>query len=277
MNNLLSKLSLYDILSMVIPGGTILLFLSLYAGYNWKMNDGFVDSLIFYFIVVSLAYIIGIVNHVVSFEMWKIFRNNPELICKGLELLEDETGKNISTQYIRNTIECICIKYIVKVPMIVLFGIAPVLCILKTLQCCCVFWIGLILLLIMIIVLVSLSNAAKKTNQSLLSKYYDAYYDLEVKGKLGAISTIEGQIAFIESMAIPLFLFILLPENSWKAMLSYEMSFPCCIYCIKLLILLLCISFIYVVYNRAIKVHYLVWCNFHYYNKIEQNSCGQIK
>ncbi len=36
MDNFFSKLSLYDILSMVIPGGTIFLFLSLTLEYKRK-------------------------------------------------------------------------------------------------------------------------------------------------------------------------------------------------------------------------------------------------
>lgn len=270
MNNLLSKISLYDILSMVIPGGTILLFLSLSAGYNWKMNGDFVDSLIFYFIVVSLAYIIGIVNHVISSEMWKSLRNNPVLIRKGLEQLKNETGKNISNLSIKNNARDIGIKFLVIVPILLFCYIAFFGYILRSHQCCCVFCIGLILLCTIAIMFISFAiKESKEHDQELIDKYYNAYYGLEVKGKLGAISIIDNQIAFLENMAIPLFLFIFLPEEYWEAL------FPCItcnpsINCIKLLIILLCISMIYVVYNRAIKVHYLVWCNFHYYK--EQDS-----
>lgn len=122
----------------------------------------------------------------------------------------------------------------------------------------------------MIVILIYLAKMARrKSDNFLLNKYYDAYYYLAVKGKLGPISIIDGQIAFIESMVIPLFLFTLLQNNSWDVLLPCITCNPN-IYCIKLLILLLCISMIFIVYNRSIKVHYLVWCNFHYYN--EQDS-----
>ena len=46
MDKFVSKLSLYDILSMAIPGGTIFLFLSMTLGYKLKINESEIDSVL---------------------------------------------------------------------------------------------------------------------------------------------------------------------------------------------------------------------------------------
>ena len=46
--NIISKFSLYDIIAMVIPGFTILLFITSLMGYKWTVNEMNVDSTVFW-------------------------------------------------------------------------------------------------------------------------------------------------------------------------------------------------------------------------------------
>lgn len=85
MDKFTSKLSLYDILAMVIPGGAILLSLSLLFDGTWKMDTTFVSDEVAYCIVIVLSYIVGLANHVFSCHVWKMFRNNPLLLDKTFE------------------------------------------------------------------------------------------------------------------------------------------------------------------------------------------------
>ena len=54
--NIISKFSLYDIIAMVIPGFTILLFITSILGYQWTINDGMVNSTIFWIVAATLSY-----------------------------------------------------------------------------------------------------------------------------------------------------------------------------------------------------------------------------
>ena len=271
MDKFVSKLSLYDILSMIIPGGTILLFLSRYFGYYWKADTTWLDVPAFYVIALMLAYIVGLVDHIISSEMWKMFRNNPLLIQKGHDMMLSETNEGTIPKSTGHIKDCICMKFLVYAPMIVCFCFAVIIVVLYSLQknmaYCCLFYVGLILLVMTIALLIFLADKESSNHsleaRKLMSIYYDAYYYLDNKGKLGAVTIIEGQIAFLEGMIIPLFLFTLLPDRYWNT------NSLAIIYGIKFLILLLCVSINYAVYKRAIKVHYLVWCNEHYYKKLK--------
>lgn len=86
MKDFVAKISLYDILAMLIPGGTIFLFLSLTLGYKLKMDKELIDPILGWVIALVLSYLLGIINHVYTLNLWKCFRNNPEMIfCTKLD------------------------------------------------------------------------------------------------------------------------------------------------------------------------------------------------
>ena len=66
--NIISKFSLYDIIAMVIPGFTILLFITSILGYQWTINDGMVNSTIFWIVAATLSYCLGIINKGAHFK-----------------------------------------------------------------------------------------------------------------------------------------------------------------------------------------------------------------
>lgn len=90
--NIISKFSLYDIIAMVIPGFTILLFITSILGYQWTINDGMVNSTIFWIVAATLSYCLGIINKVISKQLWTGLRNNPHIIYDQLKKLKNEIG-----------------------------------------------------------------------------------------------------------------------------------------------------------------------------------------
>lgn len=64
LDKIVSKFSLYDFLSMVVPGVTILLFFSRLFSCVWKIKpDFYPNEVAAYFIILVLAYLIGLVNN----------------------------------------------------------------------------------------------------------------------------------------------------------------------------------------------------------------------
>lgn len=80
MNQFLGKLSLYDIIVMIIPGGAILLFFLDYYGVNLvSIGSNDISPLTVLGAVVA-SYIIGMGNHVIAKKLWGVFRNNNFLL-----------------------------------------------------------------------------------------------------------------------------------------------------------------------------------------------------
>lgn len=64
--NIISKFSLDDIIAMVIPGFTTLLYITSLMGYKWTVNELNVDSTVFWIVAATLSYCLGIINKVIS-------------------------------------------------------------------------------------------------------------------------------------------------------------------------------------------------------------------
>lgn len=54
-------------------------------------------------------------------------------------------------------------------------------------------------------------TAQTKDAKDLLNKYYDCYYKVSSNQYHSGISTIESQVAFLQNISIPIFLFAALP------------------------------------------------------------------
>lgn len=76
MDQFLGKLSLYDIIVMIIPGGAILLFFLDYYGVELVSIGSNDISLLTVLGAVVASYIIGMGNHVIAKKLWEVFRNN---------------------------------------------------------------------------------------------------------------------------------------------------------------------------------------------------------
>lgn len=95
MNQFLGKLSLYDIIVMIIPGGTILLFFLDYYGVDLLYNGSCGISSLAVFEAVVASYIIGMGNHVIAKKLWRTFRNNGLLLSDSLKKAKKRIYKRV--------------------------------------------------------------------------------------------------------------------------------------------------------------------------------------
>lgn len=95
MNELTSKLSLYDILSMIIPGGTILLFLALTVGCELRFDGYKIAPVISGTIVIVVSYLLGLINHSFTSCLWKPFRNNSKMIQQAFDEDKEKSIKKM--------------------------------------------------------------------------------------------------------------------------------------------------------------------------------------
>ena len=78
MKDIVSKFSLYDILAMIVPGGTILLYISLSLLENTLIFDvSKAHASITWAIILIVSYLLGLINQYITSQIWKSFRNNP--------------------------------------------------------------------------------------------------------------------------------------------------------------------------------------------------------
>lgn len=106
MNQFLGKLSLYDIIVMIIPGGTILLFFLDYYGVDLLYNGSCGISSLAVFEAVVASYIIGMGNHVIAKKLWRTFRNNGLLLSDSLKKAKNEYTKELNRLVEDVNLEC---------------------------------------------------------------------------------------------------------------------------------------------------------------------------
>lgn len=106
MDKFLGKLSLYDIIVMIIPGGVILLFFLDYYGVDLlSIDSNDINSLAVWGAVVA-SYIIGMGNHVITKIFWGKFRNNSFLLSYSLKKAKNEYTKNLNSLIENVNLDC---------------------------------------------------------------------------------------------------------------------------------------------------------------------------
>lgn len=283
MNNFVSKLSLYDILAMVIPGGTILLFLSKLFGCQWKVDTNFVSEELGWCFCLVLAYIVGIVNHVFSSSMCGMFRNNPLLLEETFsEAVKHDCFnwlEHLYPAWKRTTPDGIKSDMFWHVALsctiiIVAFGCLTnilFLCFSKEDEVIAIFVAVIAYTLICWLASYALNQAFKSdfSRHPITQAYYDAYY-LVTKHRYGEdISIMEGQVAFMQSMALPLSLFVAWPNSLWESLGLIGCARICTA---KLTLILLCIAVCYCVYERIKKIHLRVWEDYEFLKALENSK-----
>lgn len=243
MDKFVSKLSLYDILSMVIPGGAIFLFLSLTLGNELKISECAVEPVLGWTIALVLSYLLGLINHVCTAVIWKRFRDNHMLWQKF-------HWKSVS-------------RYIV-VGMIAAIVMPVVGCVLTVEAEVCVF---LIPLFFFIIVLMSL--IMKDCDNSILRKqYYEKYYYVMKHRYNDDIPIMESQVAFVQNMLIPLALFLFFTP---KCVMEWVIDTESCLdkNCFWYMCLLFYGVLLMVIFNRQEKIVYRVKTDYEYLKLLE--------
>lgn len=222
MKDFVSKLSLYDILAMLIPGGMIFLFIALTLGNKWDIDKDKINPVLGWAIALVIAYLIGLVNHVITSVIWKPFRNCPMMIQRSYHAVINSFRYTVYLKRFRSnmseTISNVCAyRWIVLLVYIVIL----IASILMFVFCPCKSWAFLPLAIYAVLFIFygiyswhkkKCSNRDSDTTKGTLESYYQAYYYAATHRYGNDIFIIEGQVAFLQNMFLPLALFCVLPE-----------------------------------------------------------------
>ena len=264
MKEIVSKFSLYDILAMVIPGGTILLFVSLHILGNTLIFDTSKASAgITWTIILIVSYLLGLINQCITNQLWKSFRNNPYLLKYALDNAIRKSPEccsklaNIKCYDIDSDLICeICYTAFKYICLIIGLVIGD-----KLIIVCCNFSVvaqilttTITIVLMLIITSLPTSDSKCDRHKKIHESYNIAYYYALKNRYSDDIPILEAQVAFLQSMIIPLALLFFIPKRIIKIFfLNIEM---CTIY---LLLLLIIIGMFFTIYYRQMKIYQRVW------------------
>lgn len=268
--NITSRISLYDILAMILPGGLLIWCLAqmdfireIVAAYIRSLDTLPCKDLWMVTSLLVFAYIIGLVNHVfTTFLFDKVFhmRNNSrhilsvvkdlkreeiwkELTELGSEKLPKHISENTTDEEESNT-KCCVIRYLVHQ------------------------WNSIKYVLNKI-------KTGCKINQfdyKVVDKYYEAYTYSMKNGLMSTISAIEYQIAMLESFFIP---------TTWAVLVLRKLNVACICGCCSVQILysgwiclllegIIITIFLWIILSRMKKVYRIVFENYEYYKRLEE-------
>lgn len=293
MDRIIGNLSFYDVLSMVIPGGTLLLFLQvLFAADSYPLSvlinkEQELDRTILFTIGTVVSYIVGIFNHLLTTMIWGGFRNNTAYIKRELIKVMQETpdpfylkllcgsmNTTTATSGLQNTIDAY-----LRGPFWFVWSIFVCCSILQLvsdfsiLNFDCIYIIGILFLIFSVVLMlaVPIFDGGQK-ERTILDVYYNAYYYVLQTYKNKDISVLEGQVAFLESMFVPILAFLCMPYKSLISffMLGDVVNASYVILLFKCLIALLWLGLLPAISNRIAKIHELVWYDYEYLKRIEK-------
>ena len=242
--DLSAKFSLYDVLAMIIPGGIVMAVIILLSNpdlfqneciecfkcttcfmSNITINDlGIIQSVV----LLSISYVLGLLNNWISDGVFRGFRNNHEAIeNEQLRVLRYNKNIYLKTHGVNRDRQT---KSQVKNLLIIIGKVS------KNIMMDWLKWIPCI----------------KKNNMGNPTVYYSLYYKLYDRKLLGAIPLIESQVALLRNSLIPVsILMIILSDKCWSL----------CSLLSLLVVILLYITMI----QRQNKIYRLVWESANYF------------
>lgn len=293
MDRIIGNLSIYDVLSMVIPGGTLLLFLQiLFAADSYPLSvlinkEQELDCTILFTIGTVVSYIVGIFNHLLTTMIWGGFRNNTAYIKRELikvmretpdpfylKLLCGSMNTTTTTSGLQNTIDAY-----LRGPFWFVWSIFVCCSILQLvsdfsiLNFDGIYIIGILFLIFSVVLMLAVPFfEGGQKEKTILDVYYNAYYYVLQTCKNKDISVLEGQVAFLESMFVPILAFLCMPYKSLISffMLGDVVNASYVIFLFKCLIALLWLGLLPAILNRIAKIHELVWYDYEYLKRIEK-------
>lgn len=281
--NFASKLSLYDIVAMVIPGGIILLFLSINMGCCLTIDEYKIDEGLAWLLGIVASYILGIINHVITKLIWSLHRNNTDVIFCALSQTMNEHTKALNAligdkrRYSRNPLNPFCDYVKFSVCFIIVFAICTFAIIVVSGFCqygaCGTFLIKLLLATLVIVILFfCVPQTRRESDKGILDKYYEAYTYVKQQAKISEVSIIEGQVAFLQAMLLPLFLLSTLDNTKIGYLICCNCCGNCCCCTIRFLIPLVCMSIFPVVFSRMKDTYRIVWEYYEYAKRVESKE-----
>lgn len=251
MKELVSKLSLYDILAMVIPGGLILWCISLSGCRLLQITD----KALFWIVSLVFSYLIGLINHMLTSYIWLCFRNNKKMINEAKRRYLDDIGK---IKYMKQQPACCLFKYLFILLMIYLLYMA-----ISKVNVANHHIISLICFVVTaLLVYVIIQDKINPThiNLTTIDDYYKAYYNAMQYRYSDDIPIMESQVAFIQNLTIPIIVFIFIPLPLW-------------IYgSMKIIVVIMLPLLFWTICNTQMKIYTRVWEDNHYLQIAQHKS-----
>ena len=273
-----TKLTLYDFISMLMPGSIIVAVLMLLCtdGQLTLPNNAF--FWVFFFIS---SYLAGIVNHIVTSSLSKFFnfRNCPKMLADSHQRAKDqgyvsdesaEKSSNAEKPSCNNQIYC------GTALLGVCFGLLCCICSICK-QYSPQIIVAAFFVFYIAVLLMAFFNNRKCDNpkpENLKDEYYKCYYYVKKNRYGNDIEVIESQVAFLQSLILPILL-MLTSQCSPRKLTA--LFFPDCKYelcpCGFVAITLLTLAAIIVaIFLRQQKIYDRVWDDHNYLSKINEEE-----
>jgi hypothetical protein len=255
---------------MLIPGGIIMFAFLINIECLHSFLLTYINGHETFAVVLFLgpiAYIIGIGNHILTYWTWSFFKNYPILL---MDCLKSEI-KQFDKAPILQEIYTSCIKNSHKaelsstddyigftfVTILALISISSIVGIIVSTDSIGYFYIVLstLFIILSLCIIRYWNNGDIIYAKIIKNEYYKAYYYIQQKSKNTDISVIEGQVAFLQSMLLPLALMITLP-NTILIPSSYGV--------IRLVLFIIFLIIFPIIYNRIRKIHSRVWEDYNF-------------
>lgn len=274
MGTFTKNLSLYDMLSMIIPGGILLWMCSVYCKELCSVSNGIASGhheLFAFLFLCPLAYIVGIGNHLITTKLWAMFRNNPYLILDCLEKAKNQFSSTRKLEKIRNSFRInpnrvdtcsafIHYSFLTALGVVVVGGVMKI--IVALLNGFVILCLALVYTVIWMLTTSFWNSCSDEEEKKVIETYYEAYYYVQQKSKNSDISVMEGQVAFMQSMSIPLALLaVLRPPNAEYGYCGF-----------RLIMFSLFIIIFPMVISRIRKIHSRVWEDYEFLSGMEDND-----
>ena len=188
------------------------------------INTNLIEKPLFWIVGLTGAYLVGLLNHTLTSAVWGKFRNNELMLKSSLKNAKSylpengRVGKLTSAIDLSNTdkIKIIdCIRLMKSVIIAYLIFSTVMLAVYCTCHKCeskdiaLIITIPFIAILICVIAeLIYTLKGGRTSEPDIIQKYYSAYYFVAKHKYSDDISIMEGQIAFLQSMVLPLILFL---------------------------------------------------------------------
>lgn len=292
MSDFLKKISLYDILSMLIPGGVIYIFLLLTQGFALKLNENKIDPTLGWIVSLTVSYLLGLINHSLTSLIWSPFRNNFQMIkCAGIKygnLKYVDNDRNepcwFCTTFAKHKIskKILAAEKAMQRSPCVLFlvylssGIIVTICIFTIFRQEIFSYVDYIFMPFFVFAIITFCqfvSCIKGESQHIVKKgiiedYYQRYYYVATHSYRKDMFVIEGQVAFMQSMLIPIFCLLLLPDY------KYDMLLNCgaCSSAIKVILCLIVIFSIPAIFCRQMKIYQCVFEDYKFLPREQDNK-----
>lgn len=273
-----TKLTLYDFISMLMPGSIIVAVLMLLCTEDKPTLPNNAFFWVFFFIS---SYLAGIVNHIVTSSLSKFFnfRNCPKMLADSHQRAKDqgyvsdesaEKSSNAEKPSCNNQIYC------GTALLGVCFGLLCCICSICK-QYSPQIIVAAFFVFYIAVLLMAFFNNRKCDNpkpENLKDEYYKCYYYVKKNRYGNDIEVIESQVAFLQSLILPILL-MLTSQCSPRKLTA--LFFPDCKYelcpCGFVAITLLTLAAIIVaIFLRQQKIYDRVWEDHHYLSKINEEE-----